>query len=136
MGQGQELYKKAKTLIPGGTMLLSKRPEMFLPEQWPSYFSKAKGCKVWDLDGKEYIEGFCRFAFKEMKLVLPSFVQWLIIPRYDKTLPEIQYKLRDRNLTTAQATKFLEMFNKNTSEIESDLDEILADLIEEYLAKH
>ena len=56
MGKGQELYKKAKNLIPGGTMLLSKRPEMFLPEQWPSYFSKAKGCKVWDLDGRELID--------------------------------------------------------------------------------
>lgn len=56
MGKGQELYKKAKNLIPGGTMLLSKRPEMFLPDQWPSYFSKAKGCKIWDLDGKEYID--------------------------------------------------------------------------------
>lgn len=56
MGKGQELYKKAKTLIPGGTMLLSKRPEMFLPDQWPSYFSKAKGCKVWDLDGKELLD--------------------------------------------------------------------------------
>ena len=53
---GQNLYKKAKTLIPGGTMLLSKRPEMFLPDNWPSYFSKAKGCKVWDLDGKEYTD--------------------------------------------------------------------------------
>ena len=31
MGKGQELYKKAKKIIPGGTMLLSKRPEMFLP---------------------------------------------------------------------------------------------------------
>lgn len=56
MGQGQDLYKKAKTLIPGGTMLLSKRPEMFLPDLWPSYFSKAKGCKVWDLDGRELID--------------------------------------------------------------------------------
>ena len=56
MGKGQDLYKKAKKLIPGGTMLLSKRPEMFLPDQWPSYFSKAKGCKVWDLDGKEYTD--------------------------------------------------------------------------------
>ena len=37
MGKGQELYKKAKTLIPGGTQLLSKRPEMFLPDQWPAY---------------------------------------------------------------------------------------------------
>ncbi|BAO75057.1 aminotransferase class III-fold pyridoxal phosphate-dependent enzyme [Winogradskyella sp. PG-2] len=56
MGKGQDLYRKAKTLIPGGTMLLSKRPEMFLPEHWPSYFSKSKGCKVWDLDGKELID--------------------------------------------------------------------------------
>lgn len=56
MNTGQELYIKAKKLIPGGTMLLSKRPEMFLPEHWPSYFSKAKGCKVWDLDNNEYTD--------------------------------------------------------------------------------
>lgn len=56
MGKGQELYEKAKKLIPGGTMLLSKRPEMFLPDLWPSYFSKAKGTRVWDLDGTEYID--------------------------------------------------------------------------------
>jgi glutamate-1-semialdehyde 2,1-aminomutase len=56
MGTGQKLYKRAKKVIPGGNMLLSKRPEMFLPEKWPSYFSRSKGCKVWDLDGKEYID--------------------------------------------------------------------------------
>lgn len=56
MGKGQELYKKAKQIIPGGTMLLSKRPEMFLPQEWPSYYSKAKGCEVWDLDGKKYTD--------------------------------------------------------------------------------
>ena len=56
MGKGQELYKKAKTLIPGGTSLLSKRPEQLLPENWPAYYSKSKGCRVWDLDGREYID--------------------------------------------------------------------------------
>ena len=56
MNTGQKLYKKAKKIIPGGTMLLSKRPEMFLPDNWPSYFSKAKGCYVWDLDGNRYID--------------------------------------------------------------------------------
>lgn len=56
MGTGQKLYKRAKRIISGGNMLLSKRPEMFLPDQWPSYFSKAKGCKVWDLDDNEYID--------------------------------------------------------------------------------
>ena len=56
MGSGQDLWKRAKRVIPGGNMLLSKRAEMFLPEQWPAYFSKAKGCKVWDLDGREYTD--------------------------------------------------------------------------------
>lgn len=56
MRKGQKLWKRAKQAIPGGNMLLSKRPEMFLPNQWPAYFSKAKGCRVWDLDGTEYID--------------------------------------------------------------------------------
>lgn len=56
MGTGQKLWRRAKQVIPGGNMLLSKRAEMFLPEQWPAYFSKAQGCKVWDLDGNEYTD--------------------------------------------------------------------------------
>lgn len=56
MGTGQKLWKRAKQIIPGGNMLLSKRAEMFLPDQWPAYFSKAKGCKVWDMDGNEYTD--------------------------------------------------------------------------------
>ena len=56
MGKSQDLYTKAKTLIPGGTQLLSKRPEMFLPDYWPAYYSKAKGCEVWDIDGNKYID--------------------------------------------------------------------------------
>lgn len=56
MGRGQELYKKAKSLIPGGTQLLSKRPEMFLPDLWPSYYSKAKGVHIWDMDANCYLD--------------------------------------------------------------------------------
>lgn len=55
-GRGHELYLQAKKVIPGGTQLLSKRPEMFLPDLWPAYYSKAKGCRIWDLDGREYID--------------------------------------------------------------------------------
>ena len=56
INSGQKLWKRAKTLIPGGNMFLSKRPEMFLPNQWPSYFKKSKGCIVKDLDGKKYYD--------------------------------------------------------------------------------
>ena len=54
--KGQDLYSRAKEIIPGGNHLLSKRPEMFLPEKWPSYFSKSKGCQVWDLDGNQFFD--------------------------------------------------------------------------------
>jgi glutamate-1-semialdehyde 2,1-aminomutase len=54
--KSQELYSKAKLIIPGGTQLLSKRPEMFAPDVWPAYFSKAKGCEIWDIDGNHYYD--------------------------------------------------------------------------------
>ena len=52
----QRLHRLAKTLIPGGTQLLSKRPELFAPNQWPGYFLEAHGCEVVDLDGRHYVE--------------------------------------------------------------------------------
>ena len=56
VGTGRALYRRAKRVIPGGTQLLSKRPEMFLPEQWPAYYRRAKGALVWDLDDVEYTD--------------------------------------------------------------------------------
>jgi len=56
-GQGnrtQELYQRGKVLIPGGTQLLSKRPEMYAPELWPAYFQSAKGISLTDLDGRNF----------------------------------------------------------------------------------
>lgn len=52
----QKLYKRAKEIIPGGTQLLSKRPEMFLPEYWPTYYTNAKGVYVEDLEGNTYLD--------------------------------------------------------------------------------
>ena len=53
---GQDLYVRAKRRIPGGTQLVSKRPELYLPDNWPAYYSRAKGYKVWDLDGRAYAD--------------------------------------------------------------------------------
>lgn len=54
--KGIKLWNRTKKIVPGGTQLLSKRSEMFLPDQWPSYFKKAKGAEVWDLDGNRYLD--------------------------------------------------------------------------------
>ncbi|OGJ37762.1 MAG: aminotransferase class III [Candidatus Pacebacteria bacterium RIFOXYA1_FULL_38_18] len=50
------LWKQAKKLIPGGSQLVSKRSEMFLPDQWPAYYKSAKGIEVIDLDNNHYLD--------------------------------------------------------------------------------
>ena len=58
MTGGQKLWRRAVKVIPSGNMFLSKHPKQFLPNLWPSYFSKSKGCEVWDIDNKKYLD-FC-----------------------------------------------------------------------------
>jgi glutamate-1-semialdehyde 2,1-aminomutase len=53
---GQKLWEKAKSIIPSGNQLLSKRSELFLPDLWPSYYKKAKGCEIWDLDDNHFYD--------------------------------------------------------------------------------
>ena len=37
--------------------MLGKRPEMYLKDgNWPTYYKKAKGINIWDLDNKKYYD--------------------------------------------------------------------------------
>jgi glutamate-1-semialdehyde 2,1-aminomutase len=56
MNNGAKLWNKAKDIIPGGNGLLSKRPDRYGKDIWPTYFTKAKGCLIWDLDNNVYID--------------------------------------------------------------------------------
>ena len=97
MSKGQKLYLKAKSIIAGGNMLLSKRPEMFLPEQWPSYFSKTKGSKVWDLEGNEYID----------TLMMPGTnILGYSHPEVDEAVMKI---IKDGNMSTMNAPEEVEL---------------------------
>ena len=50
------MQERAKKRIPGMTQLLSKRPDQFSLGVWPTYYSKAKGVEIWDLDGNKYVD--------------------------------------------------------------------------------
>ena len=54
--KGQKIWRRANNLIHSGNMLLSKNPDMFLPQKWPAYFYKSKGCEIWDLEGNKFID--------------------------------------------------------------------------------
>ena len=54
--KGLDMWSRAKKIIPGGTMLLSKNPDRYLPNAWPTYFKIAKGCIITDLDNNRFID--------------------------------------------------------------------------------
>jgi glutamate-1-semialdehyde aminotransferase len=56
MDQREHYLSKAMEYIPGVTQLLSKRPDQFGQDIWPTYYSRARGSKIWDVGGKKYLD--------------------------------------------------------------------------------
>lgn len=83
--------------------------------------------------GKEYIEGFCEFALSAIEHMDGEFIHWILVPRYDKSLPEMQYQINGKKLSHDKAEKYLQLFDKHLEEFEGHLYEKLADLIDEYM---
>ena len=102
--KASNLWKRAKKLIPGGNMLLSKRPEMFLPDEWPTYFSKSKACYVWDLNNRRYID----VSLMGVGTNILGYADASI----DKKVKEVIYK---GNLTTLNCPEEVELANKLVS---------------------
>ena len=57
----ERLYKEAQELIPGGMMGI-RRPYNFVPGEYPIFFDSAKGGKVTDVDGNEYLDMLCAYG--------------------------------------------------------------------------
>jgi len=51
-----ELYDRAVQVIAGGSQTTSKRPDKFAPGAFPIYLERGEGCRVWDVDGNEYLD--------------------------------------------------------------------------------
>ena len=54
--KSNKYWKEAKKYIPGGNMILSKRPEIMIPNYWPTYYKKNKGCQIEDIDGNKFYD--------------------------------------------------------------------------------
>lgn len=86
-------------------------------------------------DGVKHIEGFCQFATEQMKPIDAEMVVWTLTPRYDKSLLELEYKVGERSLTTAQVEKYLHLFERNLSGFEAHLEEVLSLMVDQYFGR-
>ncbi|WP_417760718.1 hypothetical protein [Shewanella sp.] len=86
--------------------------------------------------GMDYIEAFCAYAQTEFEKLAYDAMNWSIAPRYDKTLPEIQYQLAGKSLSKTQATLYFTKKGLELERFEELLELKIADLIEKHLGRH
>ena len=98
---GQKFWQRAKQSIAGGNMLFSKRPDAFLPNSWPSYFRKAKGCTIEDLDGNKYYD----FSIMGVGTNILGYAN----PEVDKAVSK---RLLKGNMTTLNCKEEVELAEK------------------------
>lgn len=56
IANSEELYGRSLGLIPCHSQTLAKGPTQYVDGLAPKYLQKGKGCRVWDIDGNEYID--------------------------------------------------------------------------------
>ena len=74
--QSKRMWSTAKKLIAGGSQG-TRTPEF--PES-PSYFTRAKGCRMWDVDGNEFIDLLCSIG---------PVILGYAYPRVDRAVREV-----------------------------------------------
>lgn len=85
--------------------------------------------------GADYIEEFCAFAGPVFTKINAAFLNWQLTPRYDKSLPEIQYHINGRPLSNEKAKQYLAAFHCDIANIEEDISAKLSICIDKFFER-
>ncbi len=86
-------------------------------------------------DGRDYIDEFCQLVQKAVEQTHQRMVELEIIPRFDKQLPETEYRLGERGLSREKAARYLSAGGEDLDLLEARLNNSLPSLIDHYLAR-
>lgn len=82
--------------------------------------------------GGDHVRPFCTFAQPALAARDAGLIDWQVVPRDDKSEPEIQYLVAGRPLSTDQAGRYLALFGRDRAAFEDDLEGHIAELITRY----
>ncbi|MDH5392391.1 MAG: hypothetical protein OEY11_04295 [Gammaproteobacteria bacterium] len=83
--------------------------------------------------GEEHVNDFCQYVEEQVSSIEPNLVHWHIVPRTNKTLPEMEYNINHKKLSHDKAGRYLKLFSKNINDFEEHLHDRTAFLVEQYL---
>ena len=86
--------------------------------------------------GRNHVDEFCTFAQQEFEANDEGYAHWNIIPRHNKSLPEMEYTWHGKKISRHQAERYLHALEHGMDEFEDDAHEKLVHLIEVYFERH
>jgi len=86
-------------------------------------------------DGSQYIKEFCDFAQRQLQACAEAYLVWLVEPRFDKSLPEIEYQVASKKLSSGKASQYLSFFGENLEHFEEQLEDNFEAIINQYFGR-
>ncbi|AGH81210.1 hypothetical protein PCNPT3_06350 [Psychromonas sp. CNPT3] len=86
-------------------------------------------------DGSQYISEFCDFAQIQLQACASPYIQWLIIPRTDKSLAEMEFQVASKKLTQQRAEQYFAIFGEDLAHFEETLEDNLEEIINQYFGR-
>ena len=70
-----DLLARARRVVPGASQTLSKGPAMFVEGAYPVFLQRGRGCRVWDVDGHEYVDYILGLASITLGYAYPAVTE-------------------------------------------------------------
>jgi len=86
-------------------------------------------------EGSSHVARFCVQARAKLQSLHGGFIEWDVVPRDDKTLPEIDYAVSGKKLSRDQASRFLSVFNFEIDNFEMTVFDELPEMIDQYFGR-
>ncbi|MCP4323921.1 MAG: hypothetical protein GY951_15395 [Psychromonas sp.] len=86
-------------------------------------------------DGAQYVSEFCEFAQVQLQACAEPYIRWAIVPRFDKTLVEMEFQLASKKLTSSKAGLYLGAFGESLELFEEKLEDNLEAIINQYFGR-
>ena len=69
------MLARARRSVPGASQTLSKGADMFVEGAYPAFLERGRGCRVWDVDGGEYIDYLLGLASITLGYAYPAVTE-------------------------------------------------------------
>ncbi|WP_028022889.1 hypothetical protein [Enterovibrio calviensis] len=83
--------------------------------------------------GADKIDDFCEYIAQEMQALNTDHIALNVVPRNDKSLPEMQFNVLGKKMTQGQAAKYLSSLDQSLDDFEAALEGKLETLIDQYM---